>query len=116
VLAVVNSVSMPLAVSAEVFVGCGLLAIFAGTVNERRTVGAAGAACSGVLEAGDDMAAASLDHRCRKLFEMRVAWNGAGVACIFVSGTGGGNGFERDGSVEAGPVSVAHAPPPAAKS
>lgn len=67
VLDVVNNVSMPLALSAEDVVGCGLLAIFAGTVNERRTfgaAGAAGAAWAGVLEAGDDMAADSLDHRC----------------------------------------------------
>lgn len=81
----VNSVSMPSALPADAEGGCGLLAVFAGSVNERRMLGLedAGGACSGVLGgAGEDMAEASLDHCCRKVVVIRVAWRYAKVTDV----------------------------------
>jgi hypothetical protein len=64
----VKRVSMPSLPAGAL--GRGRLAVFAGSVKERRMFGldeAGGGACSAVLEAaGEDMAMASLGHRCRR--------------------------------------------------
>ena len=76
----VNNVSMPSFAGGPL--GRGRLAVFAGSVKERRMLGldaAAAGACSGVVDAiGEDMAMASLDHFRRKDVELRIAYMRAG--------------------------------------